>query len=241
MLDETRAGTAAAEQIRTQIVDRAATDPNVRIWIANGLSVPLTTADTWLQQPRWDLQFALMALDCLDLTVETAVTAGSLVSDARTLMLAAHDGQTDKVGRPYHTHPERAAAKVSKYGPMYEAAAFLHDVVEDTSVTRVDIQQRFGTRLARIVDALTKRRGEPAGTYYARVVQDPIADVVKEEGDMADNDDPERLATLAATDPETAARLTRKYTDGRAIMDRLRGGRVFHPTPSSARRAPHEL
>lgn len=56
---------------------------------------------------------------------------------ARQIATTAHAGQTDKAGRPYIDHPRRVASRLVDL--QEQAAAWLHDVIEDTGVTAVDL------------------------------------------------------------------------------------------------------
>lgn len=47
----------------------------------------------------------------------------------------AHEGQTDKAGLPYITHPTRVMEQVKHLGADYAIVAILHDVVEDSDIT----------------------------------------------------------------------------------------------------------
>jgi GTP pyrophosphokinase len=70
----------------------------------------------------------------------------------------AHKGQSRKTGDPYITHPVTVALMLAEYGldePTL-AAAFLHDTVEDTSLTLADISAEFGDEVARLIDGVTK-------------------------------------------------------------------------------------
>lgn len=70
----------------------------------------------------------------------------------------AHEGQTRKSGEPYLIHPLEVA-KIMVQLRMDDAsimAAILHDTIEDTSVTKEDIEKRFGQDVAHIVDGVTK-------------------------------------------------------------------------------------
>lgn len=74
----------------------------------------------------------------------------------------AHNGQRRKSGEAYIFHPISVAKIVAKeigLDATSIAAALLHDVVEDTSVTLDDIERLFGSTVARIVDGLTKIAG----------------------------------------------------------------------------------
>lgn len=132
---------------------------------------------------------------------------------AKEIAAAAHRGQVDKAGQPYITHPARVAARVA--GDEHAvAAAWLHDVVEDTPVTLADLEDSFPTEVTIAVDALTRRPGEAPADYYARVRAVPLALTVK-LADLADNSDPQRLARL---DVATRERLIAKYARARAEL-----------------------
>lgn len=137
---------------------------------------------------------------------------------ARHVAFKAHLGQVDKGGEAYIGHPARVAEAVRKAGYDHDvqAAAWLHDVVEDTTVTLDDLRrQGFSERIVAAVDALTQRKKEKAQDYYARVLQNDVAHVVK-WFDIADNSSPARMARLA---PETQERLAAKYVVARERLD----------------------
>ena len=90
------------------------------------------------------------------------------IGTARILASAALHGQVDKSGRPMFDHCQRVADLVP-----YElrVEAYLHDLVEDTSVTLLDIVELFGVETRNIIDALTRRENEPYGDYIERVAR----------------------------------------------------------------------
>lgn len=140
------------------------------------------------------------------------------VDAARTLATTAHAGQVDKSGAPYIGHPARVAELVRRrapHRPEAVAAAWLHDVVEDTPVSLDDLRSAgFGQEVLAAVEALTRHPGEPAEDYYARVLADPLALLVK-RADLDDNGAPERLARL---EPEVRDRLRAKYAHARSLL-----------------------
>src|SRR6186997_1818080 len=86
--------------------------------------------------------------------------AQDLVEHARQFATAAHRGvgQLRKyTGQPYEEHLRRVAAIVEGFTDDREmiAAAWLHDVVEDTPATIEDIGREFGPGVRDLVDALT--------------------------------------------------------------------------------------
>lgn len=82
---------------------------------------------------------------------------------AKQFAARAHQGQTRKTTQtdtPYIEHPIRVAKTLEKAGFSEEVvmAAYLHDTIEDTSVTAVDIEKEFGPEVLRIVLANTENK-----------------------------------------------------------------------------------
>src|SRR6185369_5208604 len=69
-----------------------------------------------------------------------------------------HAGQVRASGEPYIAHPLQVALVLAemKMDSVAIAAGLLHDSVEDTSVTIVDIRKEFGEQVAHIVEGVTK-------------------------------------------------------------------------------------
>nr|WP_308418706.1 bifunctional (p)ppGpp synthetase/guanosine-3',5'-bis(diphosphate) 3'-pyrophosphohydrolase [Leeia aquatica] len=70
----------------------------------------------------------------------------------------AHEGQFRKSGEPYISHPLAVASILADWrmDPQALTAALLHDVVEDTPVTKQELQELFGKAVADLVDGLSK-------------------------------------------------------------------------------------
>src|SRR3954466_11728921 len=71
---------------------------------------------------------------------------------------SAHRGQFRKSGEPYITHPLAVASILSQWRLDAQglAAALLHDVMEDTKVSKNEIEHSFGKPVADMVDGLSK-------------------------------------------------------------------------------------
>jgi guanosine-3',5'-bis(diphosphate) 3'-pyrophosphohydrolase len=82
----------------------------------------------------------------------------SLIKKAYDYSLRVHEGQTRASGQPYLIHPLEVALVLAemKMDSVAVAAGLLHDSVEDTSVTIVDIRKEFGEQVAHIVEGVTK-------------------------------------------------------------------------------------
>ncbi len=70
----------------------------------------------------------------------------------------AHEGVVRKTGEPYITHPVSVACIAADLHLDVPTilAALLHDVVEDTTITISDIDEKFGKQVAELVDGVTK-------------------------------------------------------------------------------------
>src|ERR1700758_4041879 len=81
-----------------------------------------------------------------------------IVKKAYEYSLKVHTGQSRASGEPYLVHPLEVAFVLAemKMDPLAIAAGLLHDSVEDTSVTIVDIRKEFGEQVAHIVEGVTK-------------------------------------------------------------------------------------
>lgn len=70
-----------------------------------------------------------------------------------------HHGQQRYGELPYVVHLDDVASRVEHYGEDATVVAYLHDVVEDTSVSESDIEQNFGLFVAQCVSILTDEAG----------------------------------------------------------------------------------
>jgi RelA/SpoT family (p)ppGpp synthetase len=80
------------------------------------------------------------------------------VDEAYQFSDAAHTGQLRKSGEPYISHPLAVAGILADWQLDAQAviAALLHDVMEDTAVSKDEISQRFGRPVADLVDGVSK-------------------------------------------------------------------------------------
>jgi guanosine-3',5'-bis(diphosphate) 3'-pyrophosphohydrolase len=72
--------------------------------------------------------------------------------------MRAHGAQTRASGDPYFAHPIEVAGILTDYrlDTASIVTALLHDVIEDTPVTRADIDKLFGTEIGELVEGVTK-------------------------------------------------------------------------------------
>lgn len=126
---------------------------------------------------------------------------------ARSIAEAAHAGQVDRAGAPYILHPQRVASLVD--GDTAKAAAWLHDVVEDTSLTFGDLASMgVSPEVLATLRLLTHEPGVPYLEYIGRIKADPVAKAVK-LADLSHNSDLLRLPTVGAEDERRAEKYRR--------------------------------
>jgi guanosine-3',5'-bis(diphosphate) 3'-pyrophosphohydrolase len=84
----------------------------------------------------------------------------ALLNRAYVYAMKAHGNQKRASGAPYFSHPLEVAAILTdlKLDDATIVTALLHDVIEDTPITRAEIDQLFGPEIGALVDGLTKIR-----------------------------------------------------------------------------------
>lgn len=80
------------------------------------------------------------------------------VRRARAFAIDAHGGQTYGA-HPYVVHLDAVAAILEPFGPTAQVVGYLHDTIEDTAVTRAEIETLFGAHVAGCVAILTDEPG----------------------------------------------------------------------------------
>lgn len=86
-----------------------------------------------------------------------------LIKKAFNLSAEAHKDMRRKSGEPYIFHPIEVAqicVEEIGLGTTSIICALLHDVVEDTHYTLTDMEREFGSKVAQIIDGLTKISGQ---------------------------------------------------------------------------------
>ncbi len=110
-----------------------------------------------------------------------------MITKALVYAMEKHAGQMYSDGIPYITHPIRVAFKVIETQSIYTVVvALLHDVVEDTDATGVDIERGFGYLVAQSVAALTRKPTITYKNYIRFLSRYPRARIVK-IADIEDN------------------------------------------------------
>lgn len=158
----------------------------------------------------------------------------SEVALAESIATKVHAQQVDKAGRAYIDHPHRVVANLQSnpdYGKLTEleksaatAAAWLHDVVEDSGtnghphISLTDLSQAGISDLAlTIIERMTRpedKSSEVQDAYYRAIANDPLAQLCK-WADIADNLNEQRLAALTE---ELQAKARAKYAHALELM-----------------------
>lgn len=92
-----------------------------------------------------------------------------------------HDGQFRKGGLPYITHPIAVCEIVKEKGfdEDYQLVALFHDLLEDTDATDEEILNLSNEEVLKSVKLLTKQDGYVMKDYIAKIIENPMAYVVK--------------------------------------------------------------
>jgi len=157
-----------------------------------------------------------------NLLIEHKVKPESMKRIENAYMFArkAHKGQRREAGEPYLCHSLRAAKYViEQFGfentdedEATTIATILHDVLEDTDVTRIELESNFGLDVLKLVDGVTKYRKTDFSSRAIRkeksleklileLLEDPRIGKIKFGGDRRDN--METLDKLQDTDKES--------------------------------------
>lgn len=148
-----------------------------------------------------------------------------MVAKARAWAIKVHTGQKDKAGKDYFRAHVATVAEGVKGDPIAETVAFLHDTVEDTSITIEDIRTEFPKEVADAVSALTHSKGISYAEYLWYIQQNSIAVKVK-LSDLRSNMD---LTRLPHAPTEKDLERTRKYKRAYTILSSANGLNAINP------------
>jgi (p)ppGpp synthase/HD superfamily hydrolase len=107
------------------------------------------------------------------------------IKEATYLAISLHGMQTYD-GKPYFYHLEQVVDVLKEFGfteDKYVIAGYLHDTLEDTSISYNDIKKQFGEEVAEIVFAVTdelgRNRRERKEKTYPKIKANPDAIIIK--------------------------------------------------------------
>ncbi len=103
--------------------------------------------------------------------------------DSNIILKAAHfaaqkhrdQRRKDREASPYINHPLRVAMLLSEIGKVQDeeilAAALLHDTIEDTDTKPADLENLFGSRILKLVEAVTDDKSLPKDERKIRQIE----------------------------------------------------------------------
>jgi guanosine-3',5'-bis(diphosphate) 3'-pyrophosphohydrolase len=132
----------------------------------------------------------------------------------------AHDGQFRRSGDPYVTHPLAVAGILCDMHMDHQSlmAAMLHDVIEDTGITKTAIKSQFGNTVAELVDGVSKlnninfsTRAEAQAENFQKMAMAMAKDIRVILVKIADR--LHNMRTLGVLTPEKRRRIARETLD----------------------------
>jgi RelA/SpoT family (p)ppGpp synthetase len=129
----------------------------------------------------------------------------------------AHDGQRRASGEPYVFHPVEVARILADMRLDHESviAGLLHDVIEDTPLTKADVAREFGSGVADLVDGVSKltqiafeNRAEAQAENYRKMLLAMTEDIRVILVKLADR--LHNMRTLGALRPEKRRAIARE-------------------------------
>jgi hypothetical protein len=141
------------------------------------------------------------------------------VERAIALAVRFHDGQRDKSGAPYLLHLFRVALQAQD--PVVQQAALLHDLIEDTKATRVDlVASGISDEAIEAIGLLTHDLQESYADYVVKIKDNPVATQVKLL-DLHDNYRLDRVAYRADHVQEDAVRIQKYILSKQYLEDEI--------------------
>jgi len=134
-------------------------------------------------------------------------------------------------GEDYIVHPIRVAKIVEQFGGSDDqiAAAYLHDVVEDTDVDILDVRMEFGNDIGEIVDGLTDVSQPSDGNRKLRKAMDRAhsADASAEAQFVKCADIIDNSADISANDPNFSKVYKQEMLELLTVMDKVSDTEIF--------------
>jgi len=143
-----------------------------------------------------------------------------LLKQAYIVAREAHDGQMRSSGEPYITHPVAVALNLAKMHLDHETlmAALLHDVIEDTPVTKDQLAELFGHTVAELVEGVSKldklkfdNKEEMQAENFRKMILAMVQDIRVILIKLADRT--HNMRTLGALRPDKRRRIARETLD----------------------------
>ncbi len=149
-------------------------------------------------------------------TSMSPVEATAQVQLAKGIAFVAHRERLDRSGTPFIDHPGRVAERFDPLlEPIESAAAWLHDVLEDTPISERELfEAGVLPEIIEVVVLLTRTPDVTPDEYYAKIREHPVARRVK----LADIDDNTAAWRTRRLDFDMQTRMARKYRHAREAL-----------------------
>ncbi len=149
---------------------------------------------------------------------ERYLKVNNLYNRALLLVSDLFQDKKDKAGFPYINHLIRVSVKLDT--EELRIAGLLHDVLEDTKLTKKDLAElEFSDRVIEIIEGVTNIEGEDYDSKIQKIINSKDIDVIKVKyADMSDNYDKSRLKLLSK---ETRDKLTKKYDNNLKLLRKV--------------------
>ena len=143
-----------------------------------------------------------------------------IIYDAYVFAARAHKDQLRTSGEPYITHPLAVCFKLAELKLDHQSiiAALLHDVLEDTSIEKQELVDKYGQTVADLVDGVSKlkqlksnTRAEAQAENLRKMMLAMVKDIRVIIIKMADR--LHNMQTLGALKPEKRRRIARETLD----------------------------
>ena len=136
-----------------------------------------------------------------------------LTIKAIKIAFKAHDGQIDKSGVPYITHPIHIAEQMKDEDSC--VVALLHDVLEDTDITEEELlEEGFTKKQVDAIKVMTRKKTIPYMVYIKKIRENPLASTVK-KADLTHNMDLSRISNPTKDDEKRCT----KYSKALLMLD----------------------
>lgn len=136
-----------------------------------------------------------------------------MTKKALSICFEAHKEQKDKSGMPYVFHPFHLAEQMETEETT--VVALLHDVIEDTKITALDLRKEgFSEEIIEAILLMTHEKGVDYKKYVKAIKSNPIARAVK-LADLRHNSDLSRLDVVTSE----ALRRREKYLEALEILE----------------------
>ena len=129
-------------------------------------AIPLPTADPAPPRQKFLRQYELIdRVKAYDPTADE-----DILNRAYVYAMRMHGSQMRASGDPYFAHPIEVAGILTEYklDTASIVTALLHDIIEDTHVSRADLEKLFGAEIAELVEGVTKLSKLELASDYER-------------------------------------------------------------------------